>query len=63
MPRLPSLFSSSMAALAGHVAAPTATRIIQGYFDRIDPEHKPRPIAEGPAIKLRTTLPASAGAR
>jgi penicillin-binding protein 2 len=49
--------------LGGHVAAPTATRIIQGYFDRIDPEHKPRPIAEGPAIKLRTTLPASAGAR
>jgi penicillin-binding protein 2 len=49
--------------LGGHVAAPTATKIIQGYFDRVSPEHKPRPVAEAPASKLSTTLPASAGAR
>ena len=49
--------------LGGHVAAPTATRIIQGYFDRIAPEQKPRPLAENQPAKLRTTLPASAGAR
>jgi len=49
--------------LGGHVAAPTATRIIQGYFDRIAPEQKPRPLAENQPSKLHTTLPASAGAR
>ncbi len=49
--------------LGGHVAAPTATRIIQGYFDRVAPEHKPRPIADTSTPKLHTTLPASAGAR
>ena len=49
--------------LGGHVAAPTATRIIQGYFDRVAPEHKPRPIAVTSTTKLHTTLPASAGAR
>ncbi len=49
--------------LGGHVAAPTATKIIQGYFDRVAPELRPRPIADGTTPKLRTTLPASAGAR
>ncbi len=49
--------------LGGHVAAPTATKIIQGYFDRVAPELRPRPVADAAAPKLRTTLPASAGAR
>ncbi|HMY58310.1 MAG TPA: penicillin-binding transpeptidase domain-containing protein, partial [Pseudomonadota bacterium] len=49
--------------LGGHIAAPTATKIVQGYFDRVAPELKPRPVADVSTPKLRTTLPASAGAR
>lgn len=49
--------------LGGHVAAPTATRIIQGYFTHVAPEQRPRPLAEASAPSLRTTMPTAGGAR
>jgi penicillin-binding protein 2 len=49
--------------LGGHVAAPTATRIIQGYFTHVAPEQRPRPVAEAAAPSLRTTMPTAGGAR
>lgn len=48
--------------LGGHVAAPTAMQIIQGYFHKVAPEQRPRLALDGekrpPPV---TPLPASAG--
>lgn len=52
--------------LGGHIAAPTATKIIQGYFTHVAPEQRPRPVADADPHTpppLRTTLPTAAGAR
>jgi hypothetical protein len=49
--------------LGGHVAAPTATRIIQGYFNQIAPEQRPRPLLADQPSSLHTTLPTAGGAR
>ena len=35
--------------LGGHVAAPTATKILRGYFDHIAPEQKPPAVAQTPS--------------
>ena len=49
--------------LGGHVAAPTATKIISGYFNQVAPEQRPRPIVAEPQQPLRTSLPTAGGAR
>ncbi len=49
--------------LGGHVAAPTATKIIQGYFNQIAPEQRPRPLLAAEPPRLRTTLPTAGGSR
>ncbi len=49
--------------LGGHIAAPTATKIIQGYFNQIAPEQRPRPLLAAEPPRLRTTLPTAGGSR
>lgn len=50
--------------LGGHIAAPTATKIIQGYFTHVAPEQHPRPVADlAEPPRLRTTLPTAGGAQ
>lgn len=47
--------------LGGHVAAPTATKIIAGYFDRIAPEQRPPMFTAAPPV--RSKIHTSSGAR
>lgn len=49
--------------LGGHVAAPTAVQIFQGYFNQVAPEQRPRyAVDELPAgERLKTTLPTAGG--
>ena len=49
--------------LGGHIAAPTATKIIQGYFHQIAPEQRPRPLLATEPPQLHTTLPTAGGSR
>ncbi len=49
--------------LGGHIAAPTATKIIAGYFNQIAPEQRPRPLLAAEPSRLRTTLPTAGGSR